>query len=58
MNPLDMLFNQVRGAIEQHGSPNTPGPSYDTGGILGQLAGIFGQHAQSSGRQFRRRPIR
>lgn len=52
MNPLDMLFNQVRGAIEEHGSPNTPGPSYDTGGILGTLAGIFGQHASSNGSSF------
>jgi hypothetical protein len=52
MNPLDLLFNQVRGAIEEHGSPNTPGPSYDTGGILGQLAGLFGQHASSNGVDF------
>lgn len=52
MNPLDMLFNQVRGAIEEHGSDRTPGPSYDTGGILGQLSGIFGQHAQSNGDRF------
>jgi len=52
MGPLDMLFNQVRGAISEHGSPNTPGPSYDTGGILGTLAGLFGQHAQSNGQDF------
>lgn len=52
MNPLDLLFNQVRGAIENHGSPNTPGPSYDTGGILGQLSGLFGQHAASNGMDF------
>ena len=52
MNPLDLLFNQVRGAIENHASPNTPGPSYDAGGILGQLSGLFGQHASSSGTDF------
>jgi hypothetical protein len=52
MNPLDILFGQVRNAIEEHSSPNTPGPAYDSGGILGTLAGIFGQHAQQRGEQF------
>lgn len=52
MNPLDLLFGQIRGAIENHASPNTPGPAYDSGGILGQLAGLFGGHAQETGQQF------
>lgn len=46
MNPLDLLFGQVSNAIQQHASPNTPGPSYDAGGILGTLSGLFGQTAQ------------
>lgn len=52
MNPLDLLFGQIRGAIENHASPNTPGPSYDAGGILGQLSGLFGNHAQQTNQQF------
>jgi hypothetical protein len=52
MNPLEMLFGQIANTITNHASPNTPGPSYDPGGLLGSLAGIFGQHAQQSGQQF------
>ena len=52
MNPLDLLFGQVRREIESHSSPNTPGPSYDAGGLLNILGGIFGQHAQQQGTNF------
>jgi hypothetical protein len=52
MNPLEALFGQVQNAINEHGSPDTPGPSYDTGGLLGTLAGLFGQHAQQNGENF------
>lgn len=51
-NPLDILFGQVRREIENHASPDTPGPSYDAGGLLNTLSGIFGQHAQSQGQSF------
>ena len=53
MNPLDLLFRQIAGQIQNHASPNTPGPSYDAGGILDQIGGIFGQHAQQNGQDFR-----
>lgn len=53
---LESLFGQVAGAIMNHSSPNTPGPSYDANGILGQLSGLFGQHAQQSGEQFQPQP--
>lgn len=52
LNPLDLLFGQVRNAIENHSSPNTPGPSYDPNPLLGMLGGLFGQHAQEQGQQF------
>lgn len=52
MGPLDLLFGQIKNQIEQHASPNTPGPSYDPGSLLGPLAGLFGQHAQQSGADF------
>ncbi len=52
MGPLDLLFGQVKNAIEQHASPNTPGPSYDPGSLLGPLAGLFGQTASSNGMDF------
>lgn len=52
MNPLDLLFGQVTNAIQNHASPNTPGPAYDSGGILSTLSGLFGQHAQQSGQDF------
>ncbi|HEY0074678.1 MAG TPA: hypothetical protein VGB77_11290 [Abditibacteriaceae bacterium] len=52
MNPLDLLFGQVRREIEQHASPNTPGPSYDAGGLLNILGGLFGQQAQNQGHNF------
>jgi hypothetical protein len=52
MGPLDLLFGQVQRAIQDHSSPNTPGPSYDANSILGQLSGLFGQHAQQHGGGF------
>jgi hypothetical protein len=52
MGPLDLLFGQIQRAIQDHSSPNTPGPSYDPNGLLGQLSGIFGQHAQQNGGGF------
>ncbi len=52
MNPLSLLFGQVANTIMNHASPDTPGPSYDASGLLGQLGGLFGQHAQQSGQQF------
>ena len=52
LNPLDLLFGQVRSAIENHASPNTPGPAYDANPLLGMLGGLFGQHAQEQGQQF------
>lgn len=52
MNPLNMLFGQLANSVQQHSSPNTPGPQYDANPILGALSGIFGQHAQQTGQQF------
>src|SRR5687768_843450 len=52
MNPLDLLFGQIAKQIQNHGSPNTPGPSYDTNGILDSIGNIFGQHAQRDNQQF------
>lgn len=52
MNPLDLLFGQIRNTIQNHASPNTPGPSYDPSDLLSQLGGIFGQHASQGGQQF------
>ena len=52
MGPLDMLFGQIQRAIQDHSSPNTPGPSYDPNPLLGQLSGLFGQHAQQNGGGF------
>ena len=52
MNPLDILFGQVANAVQQHSSPNTPGPAYDHNPVLGALSGILGQHAQQTGQQF------
>ena len=52
MNPLNILFGQIANTVQNHASSNTPGPSYDSGGLLGSLAGIFGQQAQQSGQQF------
>jgi hypothetical protein len=52
MNPLDLLFGQVRREIENHASPNTPGPSYDANGLLNILGGLFGQTAQNQGANF------
>lgn len=52
MNPLDMLFGQIAGQIQKHGSADTPGPAYDTNGILNVIGGLFNQHAQQSGQQF------
>lgn len=52
MNPLDILFGQVAGAVQQHSDPNTPGPSYDSGPVLGALSNMFGHYAQQNGQQF------
>jgi hypothetical protein len=52
MGPLDLLFGQIQRAIQDHSSPNTPGPSYDPNPLLGQLSGLFGQHAQQGGGGF------
>ena len=52
MNPLDLLFGQVKDTISNHSSPNTPGPSYDANPLLGALAGLFGQHANTNNQQF------
>lgn len=52
MNPLDLLFGQVAGAVQQHADPNTPGPGYDAGPVLGALGGMFNQYAQQNGQQF------
>jgi len=52
MNPLDLLFGQVAGAVQQHSDPNTPGPSYDANPVLSALSGLFGNYAQQNGQQF------
>ncbi|PQV65469.1 hypothetical protein B1R32_101211 [Abditibacterium utsteinense] len=52
MNPLNILFGQLANSVQQHSSPDTPGPAYDSNPILGALSGIFGQHAQQTGQQF------
>ena len=52
MNPLDLLFGQISREIQNHASPDTPGPAYDANGILGTIGSLFGQHAQQSGQDF------
>jgi len=52
MNPLDLLFGQVAGAVQQHADPNTPGPQYDANPVLNALSGMFGNYAQQNGQQF------
>ncbi len=52
MNPLNILFGQLANSVQQHSSPDTPGPAYDANPVLGALSGIFGQHAQQTGQQF------
>lgn len=52
MNPLNLLFGQIANTIQNHASPNTPGPSYDPSSLLSQLGGMFGQHAQQNGQDF------
>jgi len=52
MNPLDLLFGQIQNTIQNHSSPNTPGPSYDANPLLGSLAGLFGQHASNNNDNF------
>jgi len=52
MNPLDLLFGQVAGAVQQHADPNTPGPAYEPNPVLNALSGVFGNYAQQSGQQF------
>jgi len=52
MNPLDLLFGQIKNTISSHSSPNTPGPSYDANPLLGALAGAFSQHASNNNQQF------
>jgi len=52
MGLLDMLFNQVSQTINNHSSPNTPGPAYDPSDLLSQLSGIFGQQAAANNEEF------
>ena len=52
MNPLDLLFGQVAGAVQQHADPNTPGPAYNANPVLSALSGLFQSHANQSGQQF------
>ncbi len=52
MNPLNLLFGQLVNSVQQHSSPDTPGPAYDANPILGALSNVFGQHAQQTGQQF------
>lgn len=52
MNPLDLLFGQVAGAVQQHADPNTPGPAYDAHPVLNALSGMFGHYAQQNNQQF------
>lgn len=54
--PLNLLFNQVSKAIQNHSSDQTPGPSYNANPLLGALQGMFGQYANQSGQQFNRQP--
>src|SRR5690606_22278392 len=49
---LDLLFGQIARQIQNHGSDRTPGPNYDTDGILDTIGNIFGQRAQQDGQQF------
>ncbi len=52
MNPLDLLFQQIAGQIQNHSSPNTPGPTYDPSSLINSIGSLFGQHAQESGQDF------
>lgn len=49
---FNRLFGQIARQIQNHGSPNTPGPSYDSDGILDSIGNLFGQEAQNDGQQF------
>ena len=52
MSLLDSLFGQIAGTIQDHASPNTPGPSYDANPLLGTIASIFSNHAGQIGQSF------
>ncbi len=52
MNPLNILFGQLANSVQQHSSPDTPGPAYDANPVLGALSNVFGQHAQQTGQPF------
>jgi len=52
MGLLDALFNQVSQAIQEHSSPDTPGPAYDPNPLLGNLSNIFGQIAAENQQDF------
>lgn len=47
---LNFLLNQVQNAITSHaGQQQQQGNGYDASGLLGQIEGLFGQHAQATG---------
>ena len=47
---LDGLLQQVKDAI--FADPNNPYQHGHTGGLIGQIEGLFGQHQQQQGGQF------
>ena len=47
---LNFLLDQVRSAISQHADQQQQ-TGFDPSGLLSQVEGLFGQHAQATGQQ-------
>lgn len=47
---LSFLLDQVRNAITQHAGQQQQ-TGFDPSGLLGQVEGLFGQHAAATGQQ-------
>lgn len=48
---LDFLLQAVKGVVQQHtdSAQQGSGGGIDTGALLGQIEGLFGQHAAATG---------
>ncbi len=47
---LNMLFNAVQGAIQNHAGQQQE-TGFDPSGLLGEVEGLFSQHAAATGQQ-------
>lgn len=46
---LNFLLDQVRNAITDHAGQQQQGGGFDPNGLLSQVEGLFGQHADATG---------